>query len=1305
VRRRPSLQLDNPSGGVDGGGASGSLTSSPCKLPADLLNTFYQHSPEHATAASSCVSAGQVPRDRSPFVSHGFYGEENDYPAARRGASQAASIPVPEQQQQQRKQVQEDRLWLSKEFPELHQTASSAAAGNNKKYVKRRVSRVESLRNLFFNRGGGGGGVSQSLDANSTGGGGSATAAGKRRFILKKRTRSSESSAEKVDKAIGTDDDVMDYLYASSSVSHGDLHDYEYFRSNNGGGCVNSSSCYDIDSVSQISALDSASQSGAATTTAAAAGSVIIESLNKPATATAGSAMKQFSSDSNIHRSVAIQKQQQFVTSSSSGNDVSGSDKQQGTQTTGRRGQFPYAYIRSKLAVLPEENSGQVSRRESMKQERLSEPRFGGSSEFSAAGSGGFTSSRSECGIQVGSSTDALEDEDEDDDDDMPSVYEVNAPKHNSVSGYTSLRARKLAMRRKRSLSVADLPVSRSVNAGGGENNKSKASKSPAVRYEESGYDSDTTRKSSPRGSLKNGNVNGGGGVGSAGGGSSGESRTTDSCGEEAGSSSSSSTSGNGSGKDSDTNSSNNSLRNNSNETDGDSLSSSSGSDELLSKPSNDKENLEDKPTNNKTTTSSSKLSLAPQLSQPLANGVNVKAKEPIPKPPRESKLPEPVNSKLKATPLSSSSPAVQGDSTAAATTAAAAAAASRRFKKNSDTVKEQLLLHQQQLLPEQAQTSHIPRYTAPPSSAAAAADPNASGSISSKRFKMLRLKKDPPTVSSGGGAQENGAGELGIVISKKRNPQKGTSGYIIAHIEPAGLIERDGRFKIGDEIVNVNGKSLRGISMEEATYILRSSCCSISPDIDIILARDTTVSTTFPSASAAATEMHSNESSIHQGSLPCGGVLSTNDVASAASVSGKLHASSAANVSSNPTPVERRRRRKLPLIERPRSAPIHATTQDSILKMFPTTQHLQQQQQLQQKFHKSDDFDTTAHHHHRRSSSNDATYRMSNPELPDAADEEESALKTVIKIGTNSQSIEHHHHHIHRPMPVRGGGGHHRAHASAHPPSSSSAATRASCVDTTPFVTPAHSVENFYDSAAAENDDAFSVMSSQTECSEVPSVASSSAILNHRLNHATSSAMYVNRAGKMAAVASHPQPPQRNSSSSRIMKQQGGQRHCPVPEAQSVPTTPTPLDSNASRRRGGGGVATGNGSGRSLIPRRPKSLSMSLHAVEFEKGPGKKGLGFSVVGGIDSPKGSMGIFVKTIFAVGQAIDQGTLKEGDEVLAVNGLALQGMSHSEAISVFKNIRLGKVVLHLARRDAVTRRKYKSNSCDDLDALEE
>ena len=42
----------------------------------------------------------------------------------------------------------------------------------------------------------------------------------------------------------------------------------------------------------------------------------------------------------------------------------------------------------------------------------------------------------------------------------------------------------------------------------------------------------------------------------------------------------------------------------------------------------------------------------------------------------------------------------------------------------------------------------------------------------------MLRLRK---------GEEE----ELGIIISKQRNPLKGTTGYVIAHIEPDGLIQK----------------------------------------------------------------------------------------------------------------------------------------------------------------------------------------------------------------------------------------------------------------------------------------------------------------------------------------------------------------------------------------------------------------------------------------------------------------------------------------------------------------------------------
>jgi len=123
-------------------------------------------------------------------------------------------------------------------------------------------------------------------------------------------------------------------------------------------------------------------------------------------------------------------------------------------------------------------------------------------------------------------------------------------------------------------------------------------------------------------------------------------------------------------------------------------------------------------------------------------------------------------------------------------------------------------------------------------------------------------------------------------------------------------------------------------------------------------------------------------------------------------------------------------------------------------------------------------------------------------------------------------------------------------------------------------------------------------------------------------------------------------------------------------------------LPSSCSSSSAGGEPDLGN---YCTLPRKGRqATSTSFHTVVFEKGHGKKSLGFSIVGGRDSAKGNIGIFVKTILPTGQASHDGKLNEGDEILAVNGQPLHGLSHNEAIAVFKRIRSGTVSLQCGRR---------------------
>jgi hypothetical protein len=170
-----------------------------------LPQSSTEHTPndtEFHSAGTESVSRNSTMRGRpsklyfpeSDSISNGSAPVSSSVPYAQKERSFRQNTKQNSRTSYSRQSSEDNKLWLSREFPELamrqndSKSQSSCNATTNTTSIKRRVSRVESLRNLFFNRGSNTNGTSSSNQVGTTNGG----AAGKRRFLLKKRARSAE---------------------------------------------------------------------------------------------------------------------------------------------------------------------------------------------------------------------------------------------------------------------------------------------------------------------------------------------------------------------------------------------------------------------------------------------------------------------------------------------------------------------------------------------------------------------------------------------------------------------------------------------------------------------------------------------------------------------------------------------------------------------------------------------------------------------------------------------------------------------------------------------------------------------------------------------------------------------------------------------------------------------------------------------------------------------------------------------------------------------------------------------------------
>ncbi|XP_035223259.1 partitioning defective 3 homolog isoform X2 [Stegodyphus dumicola] len=106
---------------------------------------------------------------------------------------------------------------------------------------------------------------------------------------------------------------------------------------------------------------------------------------------------------------------------------------------------------------------------------------------------------------------------------------------------------------------------------------------------------------------------------------------------------------------------------------------------------------------------------------------------------------------------------------------------------------------------------------------------------------------------------------------------------------------------------------------------------------------------------------------------------------------------------------------------------------------------------------------------------------------------------------------------------------------------------------------------------------------------------------------------------------------------------------------------------------------------------------------IELTKG--QAGLGFSITTRDNPAGGNSPIYIKNILPKGAAIEDGRLQPGDRLLEVNGMPMTGKSQAEAVSVLRNIPLGKTVQLVVSRQELEESENAEQDNDSSSKLDE